>query len=278
MNASACKGSSVSLIRRAAILAGVGASSAQVTSKVMQRQAWAVEPQLRSAAARAVGSDRFHMYFLGDSFKVRDVCLAAHVKARDAIKTAAPGARVGLTLALQELSAGPGGESLYQRVFAEARAPFYAAASNDDFIGVQTYNKFETGAEGYLPAPADAMKDMSGYPTQPGALAAAVREAYAHAKVPVLISEHGHNTHDDTQRIRHLRAALDSLAQQIVAGVPVLGYLHWSLLDNFEWSSGYAPRFGLVAVDRKSFARTPKPSLGAYGDLVRHLRRQHRWA
>ena len=252
--------------------------NAQVTSKVMQRQPWAQESQLRAAAARAVGSDSFHMYFLGNSFKVRDVCLAAHKKAKDAIKAAVPGSRVGLTLALQELTAGPGGESLYRRIFAEARAPFYAAASSDDFIGVQTYNKFETGPEGYLPAPADAMKDMSGYPTQPTALAASIREAHVHAKVPVLVSEHGNNTHDDTQRVGHLRAAIDSMAQQIDAGVPVLGYLHWSLLDNFEWSSGYTPRFGLVAVDRKTFARTPKPSLRAYGDLVRTMRRNHRWA
>ena len=143
--------------------------NAQVTSKVMQRQPWAVEPQLRAAAARSVGSDRFHMYFLGDSYKVRDVCLAAHAKARDAIKNAAPGSRVGLTLALQELSAGPGGESLYQRIFAEARAPFYAAASNDDFVGVQTYNKFETGADGYLHAPAEAMKDIADGCGCPGA-------------------------------------------------------------------------------------------------------------
>ena len=252
--------------------------NAQVTSKVMQRKPWAVEPTLRAAAARAVGSDRFHMYFLGDSYKVRDVCLAAHAKGRDAIKAAVPGARVGITLALQQLTAGPGGESLYGRVFAEARAPFYAAASNDDFLGVQTYNKFETGPDGYLPAPADAMKDMFGYPTQPGALAASVREAYTHAKVPIFVTEHGHNTHDDAQRIQHLHAAMDGLETQIAAGVPVVGYMHWSLLDNFEWSSGYAPRFGLVAVDRKTFVRAPKPSLMAYGSLVRSLRRNHPWA
>ena len=252
--------------------------NAQVTSKVLQRKPWAIEPTLRAAAARAVGSDRFHMYFLGDSYKVRDACLAAHAKGRDAIKAAVPGARVGITLALQEMSAAPGGESLYGRVFAEARAPFYAAASGDDFLGVQTYNKFEMGADGYLPAPADAMKDMFGFPTQPGALAATVREAYTHAKVPIYVTEHGHNTLEDAQRIQHLRASIEGLAGQIAAGVPVLGYMHWSLLDNFEWSSGYLPRYGLVAVDRKTFVRTPKPSLKAFAALVRTLRRSHRWA
>ena len=252
--------------------------NAQVTSKVLQRKPWAAEPALRAAAARAVGSDRFHMYFLGDSYQVRDVCLAAHAKGRDAIKAALPGAKVGMTLALQELTAGAGGDALYRRIFAEARAPFYAAAAGDDFLGVQNYNKFETGPDDYLPAPAGAMKDMFGLPTQPSALAASVREAYTHAKVPIFVTEHGHNTHDDAQRVQHLRAAIGGLEAEIAAGVPVLGYLHWSLLDNFEWSSGYIPRFGLVAVDRKTFARTPKPSLKAYGQLVRGLRRSDRWA
>lgn len=252
--------------------------NAQVTSKVLQRKPWDIEPGLRAEAARKINSDRFHMYFLGDSYKVRDVCLAAHAKGRDAIKSVVPGAKVGLTLALQELTAGLGGEALYQRVFAEARAPFYAAASRDDFIGVQTYNKFEMGPEGYLPTPSAAMKDMFGLPTQPSALAASVHEAWTHAKVPVLVSEHGHNTNDDAQRSRHLRESVDGLAREIAKGTPVLGYLHWSLLDNFEWSSGYIPRFGLVAVDQKTFVRSPKPSLGVYRALVQDMRRRHPWA
>lgn len=252
--------------------------NAQVTSKVLQRRPWDAEPRLRAEAARRVGSDKFHMYFLGDSYKVRDVCLLAHAKGREAIKAAAPSAKVGLTLALQQLSAGPGGEALYRRIFAEARAPFYAAAARDDFIGVQTYNRFETGPDGYLPAPPGAMTDMFGLPTQPGALAATVEEAWAHARVPVLVTENGHNTDDDAQRIAHLRASLDGLASARERGVPVLGYLHWSLLDNFEWSSGYRPRFGLVAVDRKTFVRTPKPSLAAYRSEVASLRNRYRWA
>ena len=47
------------------------------------------------------------------------------------------------------------------------------------------------------------------------------------------------------------------------------GYIYWSLLDNFEWAEGYKPRFGLVAVDRETFARTPKPSAAWLGALAR---------
>ena len=54
--------------------------------------------------------------------------------------------------------------------------------------------------------------------------------------------------------------------------MPVEGYIHWSLLDNFEWMSGYGPKFGLVAVDRTTFRRTPKPSAHVYADIVRNHR------
>jgi beta-glucosidase len=49
----------------------------------------------------------------------------------------------------------------------------------------------------------------------------------------------------------------------------VRGYTYWSLLDNFEWAFGYRPRFGLVACDRTTFERTPKPSAAWLGAIAR---------
>jgi beta-glucosidase len=57
------------------------------------------------------------------------------------------------------------------------------------------------------------------------------------------------------------------------AGVPVLGYFHWTLVDNFEWIFGFGPKLGLHSFDPVTFERTPKPSAGLYGDLVAELRR-----
>ena len=51
-------------------------------------------------------------------------------------------------------------------------------------------------------------------------------------------------------------------------GIPVKGYFHWSLMDNFEWQKGYAMNFGLIAVNRETMGRTPKPSLAALGSYT----------
>jgi beta-glucosidase len=54
-------------------------------------------------------------------------------------------------------------------------------------------------------------------------------------------------------------------------GIDVRGYFQWSLLDNFEWTLGYRPKFGLVSVDRDTFARTPKPSAQWYAKATREF-------
>ena len=65
------------------------------------------------------------------------------------------------------------------------------------------------------------------------------------------------------------RNLLAELQQAIAGGVPVIGYLHWSLLDNFEWQQGYGPKYGLASVDSQTFKRTLKPSAAVYRAIVR---------
>ena len=83
---------------------------------------------------------------------------------------------------------------------------------------------------------------------------------YTGGSTPLLVTENGIGTTDDEQRIDYVRQALSGVLDAIDEGVDVRGYTYWSLLDNFEWALGYRPRFGIVAVDRATFARTPKPS------------------
>ena len=59
------------------------------------------------------------------------------------------------------------------------------------------------------------------------------------------MSEHGIGTEDDSIRAGFIEPSLEGLAQAIADGVPVLGYCHWTLMDNFEWIFGYGPKLGL---------------------------------
>jgi beta-glucosidase len=90
--------------------------------------------------------------------------------------------------------------------------------------------------------------------------------------LPILITENGavfkEPVHDE-QRVRFLHDHLAALHEAIRAGVPVVGYCHWSFMDNFEWALGYAQRFGLVHVDYETLERTVKDSGRYYAEVVR---------
>ena len=88
-------------------------------------------------------------------------------------------------------------------------------------------------------------------------------------RVPLALSEHGVGTDNDEVRARFIPAALVELKKAIDDGVPVKGYCHWSLIDNFEWIFGYKIHFGLHSVDRDTFARTAKSSAAAYSSIVK---------
>ena len=199
-----------------------------------------------------------------------DVFIAAHQKAAAAIKGGPGDFPVGMTLSMGDYQVvEPGGEARRNRVRNVMEDVFLDAARGDDFIGVQTYTRHRFGPDGELGPPSGAETTQMGYEFYPEALGATVRRAWEMTNgAPVLVTENGIGTDDDTRRIEYTRRALGALGACVRDGIDVRGYVHWSLLDNFEWLFGYRPMFGLVAVDRGTMARTPKPSASWLGALA----------
>ncbi len=86
---------------------------------------------------------------------------------------------------------------------------------------------------------------------------------------PIYITENGIAAVDDEKRVRFIIAYLKEIYHAIQAGVDVRGYIHWSLLDNFEWDKGFTPRFGLIHINYKTLKRTPRPSAYVYAEICR---------
>lgn len=104
-----------------------------------------------------------------------------------------------------------------------------------------------------------------GYEFYPQALGNVIRAAYKELPIPILITENGIGTENDERRIEFIKEVLAGVESCAAEGIPMLGYLHWSLLDNFEWQKGFSKTFGLIAVDRKTQKRYPKESLQVLG-------------
>jgi len=88
--------------------------------------------------------------------------------------------------------------------------------------------------------------------------------------LPILITENGICTNDDNDRVDFIKRHLEEVSHAIENGAPIFGYLHWSLIDNFEWAHGYAPKFGLVKVDYTTQRRSVKPSAHKYGEMIKN--------
>ena len=220
-----------------------------------------------SGAAKAVGSDRFGTFLFGDPPKLRDNMIAGHFKAMSAVKAAAK-FPVGVNLAISDdQSAGP--DSGRDRKRAEVYGPWLQAAAKSDFVGVQTYTRTRVGKDKDLAPGAEVELTQMGYEFWPEALEQTIRYAAAEARVPVYVTENGIGTEDDTRRVEYIRRALAGVKKCLDDRIDVRGYIHWSLLDNFEWIYGYRPKFGLVAVDRATQKRTPKPSAKILGEIAR---------
>ncbi len=152
-----------------------------------------------------------------------------------------------------------------------------------DFLGINYYTRiWSSTSNPPVPAPhAQGTSDMGweNYPEGLTELLCGLKRDYP--LPPVFITENGmahrdvlvDGKVDDQPRIEYMRTHLSALKAAIDAGVDIRGFFYWSLMDNFEWSSGYAKRFGLVHVDYQTQVRTPKESAHWYRRFIEQQRR-----
>jgi beta-glucosidase len=224
------------------------------------------------SASRSAGVDRYRVsnVVLPEDFDAMQAGLeAGHRAARAAIKAHRDDLPVGFSIAMIDDQVVGDDSSVRDRKRAEAYDHWLAVAADDDFLGVQNYERRWYDGEGEVVPDATALKNDMGSAIDPRSLEGAVRYAYERSQVPILVTEHGMSTHDDSLRAQFIGPALAGLHDAMSDGVPVLGYMHWTLLDNFEWIFGFDGQLGLVAVDRSTFARTPKPSATVYNRIAR---------
>lgn len=199
----------------------------------------------------------------GDSLVMR-----VHQAARAEIKKLFPDMKVGLTLSLHDVQAVQGGEKVAEKVWENEFRHYMPYIQDDDFLGVQNYSRSRYGSEGNLPMPEGAEQTQMGYEYYPLGISHVIRKVAEDFKGELLVTENGIATADDKRRIDFIREATDGIAACIEDGIPVKGYIYWSLLDNFEWQKGYEMTFGLISIDRiNGQIRTPKQSLSFLGTL-----------
>jgi beta-glucosidase len=230
-----------------------------------------VQRGMLAAAARSCGTEQFvaaNAANAEDIDAMLPLLIAGHRAGRAAIKSVRPELPVGVSLAmLDDQAVGEG--SLRDAKRAELYGAWLEAARGDDFLGVQNYERARYDSRGRLPPPAGAPLNSMGSEIYPPSLGNAVRYAHAATGLPIMVTEHGLGTDDDALRAAFIPEALAGLKAAIDDGVPVRAYVHWTLLDNFEWIFGFKPKYGLVAVDRTNFRRTPKPSAAVLGAIAR---------
>lgn len=140
-----------------------------------------------------------------------------------------------------------------------------------DIIGFNYYYSQRAGPVAALIAGSQRGKNftMMGWDIDPASLYRQIRLVSQRYGKPMMITENGIATLHDEKRIRYLREHMAAVQQARADGYDVRGYFIWSLLDNYEWHSGYEATFGLGTMDPETYARRLKPSAFFYRDTIR---------
>ncbi|AJG98209.1 glycoside hydrolase family 1 [Clostridium beijerinckii] len=195
------------------------------------------------------------------------IVMKCHENARRVIKSLNPNIKVGVTMSLYDYQAIPGGEEYVKEMWDEDFEHYLPYIKEDDFFGVQNYTRKVFGPNGKINPSKNTRMTEAGNEFYPESLAGVLRYVSKHWKKPIIVTENGISTSNDKDRVEFIEGVMGGLYQCIEEGIDVIGYMHWTLLDNFEWQRGYDQKFGLIAVDRTTQTRYPKESLIVLGSI-----------
>lgn len=149
---------------------------------------------------------------------------------------------------------------------------FYNRCRNhQDFIGMNYY--FTNYIKGFgIKNPTEPMNDLGWY-MEPRSLVGLLKYTAKKYKKPIIITENGVADRHDQYRQWWIEETIAAMQEALDDGVDLRGYMHWSLLDNFEWAEGWWPKFGLVAVNRTTMKRTVRPSARRFAEEIKALSR-----
>jgi beta-glucosidase len=202
--------------------------------------------------------------------RVTETFIEAHRRAVEAIRRVHPRLPVGMALAMADWQALPGGERELEDTRSLREDLFLEATGGDDFVGVNTYTRHRIGPDGWVGNEPGVELTGAGYEYWPQALEATLHRAWDVTRGRTLIvTEAGIATDDDARRVEYIDRSVAAMRRAIADGLDIRGFIYWSALDNYEWQHGYSQRFGLIAVDRQTQARTAKPSAWHLGRLAR---------
>jgi beta-glucosidase len=207
--------------------------------------------------------------------RVTRAFIAAHAAGVRALAAGAGAPKTGICLQLPDLEPARPGDPDCEAFVAEQRyemREIYVEDLPGDYVGVQYYTRerLDPALPGLgAPPPEAATLTQMGWELNPDGLNRAIRLA-ARSGLPIVITENGIATADDRERVAYMRDHLSVVADALRDGVDIRGFMYWSSFDNFEWNEGYAPQFGMVAIDRSDdLRRIPLPSARVYGELAR---------
>jgi len=138
-----------------------------------------------------------------------------------------------------------------------------------DFLGINYYMYF--GSEILFARKKALFSDMNWY-MKPSAIYPLLKDIYKRYSLPIIVTENGLADERDKYREWWIEETLMGISKALEDGIDLMGYTYWSLLDNFEWDSGFWPKFGLVEVDPATKKRSIKKSGYFYRDLIKEKR------